>query len=124
MKQGVIHRHRVPETYLIKWFRQGEYNMKIAYRQQILFPVHYPAFTLGPLAFGAMTVSAGVVRYPDVSARITGIHMASHGHCPAMFNRMERAQVKQRLGMFLKELLTVTLNDLRKLVPWQLQPMR
>ena len=98
--------------------------MKIAYRQQILFPVHDPTFTLGALAFGAMAISAGVIRYPDVSARITGIHMASHGHCPAMFNCVERTQVKQRLGMFLKELLTVSLNDLRKLVPWQIQPMR
>jgi hypothetical protein len=36
---------------------------------------------------------------------------------------MERAQVKQRLWMFLYELLPGALNDLRKLVPWQLQPI-
>lgn len=124
MEQDVIHWHRIPETYLIQRFRQGENDMKIAYWQQVLFPVHDPAFTLGSLAFGAMAVSAGVIRYPDVSARITDIHMTSHDHCPAMFNSIERAQMKQWLRVLIKEILTVSLNDLRKLVPWQLQPMR
>ena len=41
-----------------------------------------------------------------------------------MFNCVERAQVKQWLWMFSYELLTVLLNDLSKLVTWQLQPMR
>lgn len=50
--------------------------------------------------------------------------MTSHGHGPALCNRMERTQMKQGLRMFTDELLAVLLNDLRQLVLWLIQPMR
>ena len=41
---------------------QGEYHMKISRIQQIRFPCINPLFLAQGLAFGAVTVTAGVVR--------------------------------------------------------------
>jgi hypothetical protein len=57
----------------------GEYYMKIAYRQQILFPGLNPGFPLCILAFGTMPVTAAVVTDAHMPASVTGIDMSTQG---------------------------------------------
>jgi hypothetical protein len=70
--------------------------MKVGYRQQLVFDLFYPAFSLGVLAFGAMTVSAGVVADAQVPASITLIDMSTHCSGSAV---SDRSQVSLYVGI-------------------------
>jgi hypothetical protein len=60
-KQEVIHTRRIMQEQAVEFIGNGEYNMKIGHRKQIPLSIFNPGFTLGILAFGAMTVTTTVV---------------------------------------------------------------
>jgi hypothetical protein len=60
-----------------------KYHMEIRNRQQILFAVLDPCFTLGILAFGTMVVAAGVVADAYVPAYIAPVNMSAQFPRPA-----------------------------------------
>ena len=51
--------------------------MKIRNRQQILLAAFNPCFPLSILAFGTMTVTAGVITDADMTALIAFVHMSA-----------------------------------------------
>ena len=53
--------------------------MIVRARQQVFLALFYPFYTLMPLAFWAMPVSAAIVADGDVPAITTGIDMSAQG---------------------------------------------
>lgn len=58
-------------------FRKSEGQVKIDNREQVLFPGLKPTLFLQTLAFGAMAIPAGVMRYPQGATMVAFIYMAS-----------------------------------------------
>jgi hypothetical protein len=98
-KQRVVHLFRILQAKHIQLMRQGKNHMKICDRQQVLFAGFYPSLPVCALAFGAMTITAGIVTYPKMTTAIALIYMSTHGGRAAMFNRMENLEVISRWGM-------------------------
>lgn len=63
--------------------------MKVGNRKKIAFAVFYPGFPLGVLAFGTMTVTAGVIADANMPALIAPVNMAAHGGAAATLQRTQ-----------------------------------
>jgi hypothetical protein len=70
--------------------------MKIDGGKQILFPGVKPSLFIQALAFGTMTVAAGVVGDPQATTMITLIHMAPKLGGAANLNSPHGTQMPQR----------------------------
>ena len=64
---------------IVEFIRNRENDMKIGNRDQVIFPVFNPSFSLRILAFGTVTVTAGVIAYANVPASIAFIYMSAQG---------------------------------------------
>jgi len=58
-------------------FWDGEDQMKIRCREHILFSRFKPPLFVQALAFGAVAITAGVVRYSQGTAMVTFLHMTA-----------------------------------------------
>ena len=76
-KKQVIKICRMLKKQAIEHVRYRKNNMKIWYREKILFAVLNPCFTLSILALGTMTVTARVVTNADMTALIAFINMSA-----------------------------------------------
>ena len=56
--------------------------MVVGNGQQLAFPIDDPSFTVGRLAFGAMSVTAGIVAYRLYATRLTNSDMTSQSLSP------------------------------------------
>jgi hypothetical protein len=61
----------------IEFIGNGKHNMKIWYRDQICFTAFDPCFSLGILAFGAMTIAAAIITYANMPALIALVNMSA-----------------------------------------------
>ena len=59
-------------------FRNGEYHMKIPYRQQPALELFHPYLLFYVLTLGAVPVPAAIITRTGISTGITGKGMASH----------------------------------------------
>ena len=67
--------------------RQGEYDMKIRNRQELLLLLNDPHLLVKPLALGAMAVAAAIIANAQVATFIAGINMAAQG-CSSTMHKM------------------------------------
>src|SRR5690606_23040723 len=68
----------------VEEFRDGEYYMKIPYREQPAPELFHPYKLLYILALGAVPVPAAVVARAGIATAVTGKGMASHFRGPAV----------------------------------------
>jgi len=64
--------------------------MEIGRWEQILFALLDPCFALGILALWAMTVTAAIIAYADMTARIAPVHMTAQGSGTTPADRTQR----------------------------------
>jgi hypothetical protein len=76
-KKKVVHLNGMMHEQPVELIGQSKNYMKIGNRQKIPFAVFNPCFALGVLAFGAMTVTTGVVTDAKVPALIATVNMAT-----------------------------------------------
>ena len=102
--------------------RQREDHVEVGNGQQFGRTVGEPLLARCALALGAMPVPAGVVRVDAMSATVAGVQITAENGCPAVFNRMQNAQVLgvQQVAMLLEKLLAVVANDIGHLAGWPL----
>lgn len=84
LKQQCVHGALPVSKNGIQLRRNGENNMKIRRVKQVFPLLVDPLFFCKSLAFGAVSVPAGVVRNPHISAVITGIYVRTQSSCPAI----------------------------------------
>ena len=84
LKQQCVHGALPVSKNGIQLRRNGENNMKIRRVKQVFPLLVDPLFFCKRLAFGAVSVPAGVVRNPHISAVITGIYVRTQSSCPAI----------------------------------------
>ena len=82
-EQQVIHHYRLMDKQPVQQIGNRKYHMKIRNRQQILFAILDPCFTLDILAFGTMAIAAGIVADAYVPACIAPVDMPAQFTCPA-----------------------------------------
>lgn len=93
LEQEVVDDSLVSQSEGVEVFGQGEDQVEIGHWQQVCFLSLQPSFFVQALALGAMPVSAGVVGDPDVTAGITGFHVASQGSGTAGLDGAHRPEV-------------------------------
>ena len=76
-EQGAIDFALVLQCQRREFCRQGEDDVEIGDRQQILAAVFQPLRALLRLALGTVAIAAGVVRYAQLTAGIAGIDVAA-----------------------------------------------
>jgi hypothetical protein len=86
--------------------------MEIWNREQILFAFLDPGFALGVLALGTMTVTATVVAYADMSARVAPVHVTAKGGGTATADGMQRSENIPVGLMRIRKPTTKPFNDL------------
>jgi len=70
--------------------------MKIARREQFLFPGLKPSLFVQTLAFGTVTVAAGVIGDPQQTTMIAFIHMPAQFSSTADLNGMHGTEISYR----------------------------
>jgi len=96
----------------VQFIRDRENHMEVWHRQQILFAAFDPGFALCVLAFGAMTVAAGVITYADMTALVAFVHMSAHGRCTATQQGAQGSFYITVGCMLLVKLLPEPFNDI------------
>ncbi len=86
--------------------------MKVLYREKIFAPCLDPFLFLQKLAFRAVTVPAGVIRYLQMAAVVALIHMAAEFCRPAGLDRAHSPQLITGHGMDLYVLRAVLPEDI------------
>ena len=71
--------------------RQGEYDMKIRNRQELLLLLYGPHLLVKPLALGAMAVAAAIIANAQVATFTAGINMAAQSSRPASNDGLQGA---------------------------------
>ncbi len=85
--------------------------MKVLYREKIFAPCLDPFLFLQKLAFRAVTVPAGVIRYLQMAAVVALIHMAAEFCRPADLDRTHSPQLVAGHRMNLSVLRAVLPED-------------
>ena len=75
-EKQIIQKNRMIQEQVVKLARDSKHNMKIRYRDQILFTAFNPCIALGVLAFWTMTVTVIVVTDANVPAMIASINVS------------------------------------------------
>ena len=84
-------------------------------------PSFYPPFSIDALALGAMSITAGVVAYPDMVAGITLVYMSTHIDSSAILNCMKCPEVMFGLWVGLDECCEVISDNVSQLKSWFIQ---
>ena len=90
-EQQAVHETGVVHTQAIKFMRQGEYDMKIRNRQELLLLLYGPHLLVKPLALGAMAVAAAIIANAQVATFTAGINMAAQSSRPASNDGLQGA---------------------------------
>ena len=88
--------------------------MEILDGQEVFIAGFYPLLFLQGLAFWAMPVPAGVLRYLDMTATVALVLMPAHGCCPAYFDGAHDLQVIKRQKVGAPVLRAVLTKDIRQ----------
>ena len=99
----------------------GEHDMEVWNRQEVLFALFDPCFALCVLAFRAMPVTARVVTDTHMPACVAFIHMSAQRRSTAAFYGTKRSLQVCVGGMFLFILGSEPADDLHQF-EWWLQP--
>jgi hypothetical protein len=85
-EQNVVQNSLVGQRQWVQHVGNGEDRMKIDDAKHLLFSGQYPFFSGQCAAFGAVTVPAGVVKRPLVSALIAAVQSSPKTGRPALDN--------------------------------------
>ena len=88
-KQAVVEINRIMHAVSVQLFGQGEHYMVILDRQQLRFPLFYPAFPVCALTLWTMPIAAGVVTDPLFATATALVNMPSQGRGSALSNRFQ-----------------------------------
>jgi hypothetical protein len=77
-EQAVEHQPFMIQDHGIELMRQGEDDMEVGNRQDLLFSFGQPSLAGHVLAFGAVAVSAGVIGDAQAAAGVAAVHPAAH----------------------------------------------
>ncbi len=113
LEQGSIEDFLIPEDEGVQQIGDGEDDVEVRYREEILSPGFDPLLLFQELAFRAVPVSAGVVRDLFRSAVAALVHMAAEFLCPTNFDRVHRAQPVRGQRMGMPVIRPVVMKDIR-----------
>jgi hypothetical protein len=91
-EKKIIHSGGVTQKKWIEFIRHSKDHMEIWNRKQVLLSVPDPCFALCVLALGAMTVSAAIIAYADMSAGVAPVYMTAHKGGTATADSMQRSE--------------------------------
>ena len=100
-------------------FGDGEDDVVVIDGQQFSLPVFEPLGAGQILAFGAMAVTAGVIRDSLLTTVTTGLHMPAQGGSPARLDGCHQTVLMPGQGMLCAELLAVGPEDGGHLEGWR-----
>ena len=116
-EQQLVEDLLIAQRYRTQVFRHRKHHVEVGYRQEVAAPGLQPVFLVQRLALGAVPVAARIVRYPQSSAVVAFVHVATQlsgpahlygSHCPQLLQA-------QLAGVLLSVLWSVSAEDVGQL---------
>jgi hypothetical protein len=119
MEEDVVHIPGVSLAIAVQFLRYREYDVEVRAGQQVAHTLFDPAFAVGRLTLGAMSVPARIVRYPVVTAVLASVDVAAIVRRAAAFYRPKHLLMPTQGAILFPKGSAVLLQYVCQLMLWQ-----